>query len=88
MGSRNINENKLFQEEQKLIIAESEDIFIQGYYINFRNLPIETSIKTCSIEYNINIILNDGNIIETKNKTAYSQEIIEKHLYSPIWNNG
>jgi hypothetical protein len=86
MGGRNINENKLFQEEQKLIIDESEDIFIQGYYINFRNLPIDTSIKTCSIEYNINIILNNGNIIETKNKATYSQEIIEKHLYSPIWN--
>jgi hypothetical protein len=86
MGGRNINENKLFQEEQKLIIDESEDIFIQGYYINFRKLPIETSIKTCSIEYNIKIILNDGNIIETKNKAEYSQETIERHLYSPIWN--
>ena len=76
MGGKNINEIKLFQEEQKLIIDESEEIFIDGYYINFSNLPIDVSIKTFSIEYSINIILKDGNIIETKKKTIYSQEII------------
>jgi hypothetical protein len=86
MGGRNTNEVQLFQEKQKLIIDESEEIFIKGYYINFINLPIDVSIKTFSIEYNINIVLKDGNIIEKGKKTIYSQEIKELHLYSPIWN--
>ena len=85
-GGRNTDEIKLFQEEKKIIIDESEDIFIQGYYLNFRNLPIKTSMKNVSIEYNISVLFKDGNTIEVKNKATYLQEIEERHLYSPIWN--
>jgi hypothetical protein len=85
-GGRNTDEIKLFQEEKKIIIDESEDIFIERYYLNFRNLPIETSMKNISIEYNISVLFKDGKTIEVENKAAYSQEIEERHLYSPIWN--
>ena len=85
-GGKNNDEIKLFQEEKKLKIDESEDIFIEGYYLNFSNLPIETSMKIISIEYQISILLKDGNIIEANDKAEYLQKIEENHLYSPIWN--
>jgi hypothetical protein len=85
-GGKNTDEMKLFQEEKKIIIDESEDIFIERYYLNFKNLPIETSMKNVSIEYNISVLFKDGNTIEVENKATYLQEIEERHLYSPIWN--
>jgi DNA replicative helicase MCM subunit Mcm2 (Cdc46/Mcm family) len=86
MNSRNDDEINLFQKEKKLIINESDKVFIKNYYINFHNLPIDTSIQYLTIEYSVKIILMNGNVIEIENKTCYTQEIKEKHLYSPIWN--
>ena len=43
-------------------------------------------MEIISIEYQISILLKDGNVIEANDKAEYLQKIEENHLYSPIWN--